>query len=254
MNAGLLILLRRARRNITPYRQITQEELIRDRMAPADLIRFRGYALAEIRLCLKELRRRQHLASFGRCYRRTQALTAAYLVAISGHRIGAIKGLKRAAITGCVRAGNGLSVIRICSHKTSAHHGALPLSLTGTELRHVREFARIVAANVPKSTRLFVTLTGNRPPRDLLGGFRREWIKAGLPPGNRFYFGKVRRCLTTVYQSHLSPKLHQQMAEAIGHSELTARRFYSDRVFPAADSVASYRTWSDESLDAATNV
>ena len=63
MNAGLLILLRRARRNITPYRQITQEELIRDRMSPADLIRFRGYALAQIRLCLKELRLRRPLLS-----------------------------------------------------------------------------------------------------------------------------------------------------------------------------------------------
>ena len=254
MNAALLTLLRQARRTITPYRQMTQEGLVEDRMNPADLLRFRGYALTQVRCCLKRLRRRQSLAEFSRCYRRTQALLAAYLVGISGHRIGAVTGLKRGAVSGCGRAKNGLFVIRMPSHKTSAHHGALPLSLTATELRYLREFSRVVAANVLRSTHLFVTLRGNRPPRGLLAGFRREWVSAGLPVGKNFYFGKVRRCLTTAYQAHLSPKLHRQMAESIGHSEATAQRFYSDRVFPVLDQVAEYRVWSDDSLQAAANV
>ena len=253
MNAALLTLLRQARRTITPYRQMRQEGLVEDRMDPADLVSFRSYALPEVRSCLIRLRRRQSLADFGRCYRRTQALLVAYLVGISGHRIGAITGLKRGAVSGCGHAKNGLFVIRIPGHKTSAHHGALPLSLTAKEVRHLRDFSRVVAANVPRSSHLFVTLRGNRP-RGLLTGFRREWVSAGLPPGKNLYFGKVRRCLTTAYQTHLSPKRHRRMAESIGHSETTARRFYSDRVFPAIDQVAEYRLWSDDSLKAAANV
>ena len=224
LNAALLTLLRQARRTITPYRQMRQEGLVEDRMDPADLVRFRSYALPEVRGCLERLRRRQSLADFGRCYRRTQALLVAYLVGISGHRIGAITGLKRGAVSGCGRAKNGLFVIRIPGHKTSAHHGALPLSLTAKEVRHLRDFSRVVAANVPRSSHLFVTLRGNRP-RGLLTGFRREWVSAGLPPGKNLYFGKVRRCLTTAYQAHLSPRLHRRMAESIGHSETTAHRF-----------------------------
>ncbi|XP_039678107.1 uncharacterized protein LOC120572755 [Perca fluviatilis] len=152
-------------------------------------------------------------------------LLSGYIVAVTGHRKGAVVNMTRKEVKAADKLKNGDRIIRVEQHKTARYFGQAAIPLTKKEyswfLRYNCLRSRIEGGLEAET--FFHTSSGSECLK-LPEYFKEawEWLELGKAPS----FNLLRSSVATYSKRQLGSKAYRRVAAFMCHDEHTAKKFY----------------------------